>query len=317
MSTTKPGIHVREGGEDVTLSTRIGTRELGSLILTAAGTAGYGAELGGYGDLSELGAVVTKSLAPFAHEGNPAPRVVAEGEDMLNSVGLAGPGIPYWREHYLPEVLARGARVVASIWGRTVEDYATGAGLLSGLDLVALEVNASCPNLESRSRMFAHSADATAEIVHAAGASGLPLWVKLSPNTPDLVEIAGAALAAGAEALVLVNTVLGLSIDVETRRPALWAMGGGLSGPGILPVALRAVYDVHAAFANAPLVGVGGVSSGRDALALVMAGASAVEVGTASFADPRAPWRIAREVEEWMRHRGVQTVSELVGAAHD
>jgi dihydroorotate dehydrogenase (NAD+) catalytic subunit len=303
-------------GDVVSLATRVGDSELRSFVLTAAGTAGYGDELAGYGDLSELGALVTKSLAHFAHEGNRAPRVVAEGVDMLNSVGLAGPGIPAWLDDELPAARARGATVVASLWGRTVEDYARGAELLADADILALEINASCPNLEGRSRMFAHSAEMTADLVRASAPVERPRWVKLSPNTPDLVEIAGAALDAGADALVLVNTVLGLSIDVESRRPALGGVGGGLSGPGILPVALRAVYDVHAAFPDAPLVGVGGVSSGRDALALVMAGASAVEVGTASFADPRAPWRIQREATEWLARHGVSRVGELVGVAH-
>ncbi len=300
----------------MSLATRVGDVNLPSFVMTAAGTAGYGDELAGYGDLGDLGALVTKSLAHFAHEGNPAPRVVAEGADMLNSVGLAGPGIEAWAARDLPAARARGARVVASLWGRTVEDYARGAAMLAGLDVLAVEVNASCPNLEGRSRMFAHSAESTAAIVAASAACGRPRWVKLSPNTPDLVEIAGAALDAGADALVLVNTVLGLSIDVESRRPALGGVGGGLSGPGILPVALRAVYDVHAAYPDAPLVGVGGVSSGRDALAMVMAGASAVEVGTASFADPRAPWRIQREAAEWLARHGVSRVEELVGVAH-
>ncbi len=284
--------------------------------MTAAGTAGYGDELAGYGDLSELGAVVTKSLAHFAHEGNLAPRVAAEGTDMLNSVGLAGPGIAVWAERDLPRVLQRGARVVGSLWGRTTEDYARGAAMFAGLPLSALEVNASCPNVEGRSRMFAHSTEATRDIVEASAAAGLPRWVKLSPNTPDLVEIAGAALDAGAEALVLVNTVLGLAIDVDARRPTLGAGGGGLSGPGILPVALRAIYDVHRAFPRAPLVGVGGVSSGRDAVAMIMAGASAVQVGTASFADPRAPWRVAREMSRWMHHHGVVSLEEIRGVAH-
>jgi dihydroorotate dehydrogenase (NAD+) catalytic subunit len=164
--------------------------------------------------------------------------------------------------------------------------------------------------------MFAHSASATAELVEASRVAGVPLWVKLSPNTPDLVEIADAALRAGADALVLVNTVLGLSIDIEKRRPSLGRGGGGLSGPGILPVALRAVYDCRAAFADAAIVGVGGVSRGADAIAMVMAGADAVEVGTATFANPRAPWRILRETQKWMRRHGVSDLRSLRGVAH-
>jgi dihydroorotate dehydrogenase (NAD+) catalytic subunit len=284
--------------------------------MTAAGTSGYGDELAGYGDLRQLGAVVTKSLASFAWAGNPPPRVSSSGAHMLNSVGLAGPGVEAWRRDYLPALLGRGVRVVGSIWGRTVDEFADAARAMKGAGLVALEVNASCPNLESRSMMFAHSAVATRAVVEASREAGVPLWVKLSPNTPELVEIAGAALDAGASGLVLVNTVLGLGIDVERRTTSLANGGGGVSGPGILPVALRAVFECRDAFPTAPIVGVGGVASGEDAVAMLMAGANALEVGTATFADPRAPWRILRGLEHWMRRHDVTRVQDLVGAAH-
>ena len=175
------------------LTTAVGAVTLRSPILTASGTSGYGDELAGYGNLSALGAVVVKSLAAFEWAGNPAPRVAASGEHMLNSVGLAGPGVAAWRERYLPDLERRRCDVVASIWGRTVAEFAQAAEAMRGASVIALELNASCPNLESRSRIFAHSALATAEIVRAAKAAELPLWIKLSPNTPDLVEIAGAA----------------------------------------------------------------------------------------------------------------------------
>jgi len=294
----------------------VGSVPLRSFVLTAAGTAGLGDELAAYGDLAELGAVVTKSLAAFAWEGNPAPRVASLGVDMLNAVGLAGPGVTAWRHDYLPALRARGADVVGSIWGRTTQEYADAAQAMRGADIVALEVNASCPNLESRSSIFAHSSSATAELVDAARVADVPLWVKLSPNTPELLDVAAAALAAGASALVLVNTVLGLSIDIEQRRPSLGNGGGGLSGSGILPVALRAVYDCRRAFPDVPIVGVGGVSSGDDAIAMVMAGATVVEVGTATFANPRAPWRVQREAIRWMRRHGVTSLDEIRGAAH-
>lgn len=298
------------------LSTSVGSVILNSPILTAAGTSGYGDELAGYGELSELGAVVVKSLAAFSWEGNPPPRVVASGEHMVNSVGLAGPGVSAWREQYLPALLARRAKVVGSIWGRTTQEFADAALAMKCADVVALEVNASCPNLDSRSAIFAHSAVATSEIVRAARVAGMPLWVKLSPNTPDLVEIAGAALEAGADALVLVNTVLGMSIDIERRAPTLGNGGGGVSGPGILPISLRAVYECRSAYRDAPIIGVGGVSSARDAVAMLMAGANAVEVGTATFANPRVPWLIQKELRKWMDRHGVGSVSDLVGAAH-
>jgi dihydroorotate dehydrogenase (NAD+) catalytic subunit len=298
------------------LATNVGALSLRSPILTAAGTSGYGDELAGYGDLNTLGAVVVKSLAAFAWEGNAAPRVAASGVHMVNAVGLAGPGVATWRDKYLPDLEGRGCDVVASIWGRTVEEFAQAAKAMRGASVVAMEVNASCPNLESRSTIFAHSALATAEIVRASKVAGLPLWIKLSPNTPELVEIAGAALDAGADALVLVNTVLGLAIDVEQRQASLGNGGGGISGPGILPIALRCVYDCRVAFPDAPIVGVGGVSSGEDAVAMIMAGANAVEVGTATFANPRAPWIVQHELETWMRRHGVERINDLTGAAH-
>lgn len=298
------------------LATNVGAVALRSPILTAAGTSGYGDELAGYGDLSSLGAVVVKSLAAFAWEGNAAPRVAASGEHMLNSVGLAGPGVASWRAHYLPDLEGRHCDVVASIWGRTVTEFGDAAEAMRGAQVIAMEINASCPNLESRSSIFAHSALATAEIVRAAKVAGLPLWIKLSPNTPDLVAIADAALDAGADALVLANTVLGLGIDIERRRPSLGNGGGGLSGPGILPIALRCVYECRAAFPGTPIVGVGGVSSGEDAVAMIMAGANAVEVGTATFANPRAPWMVQRGLERWLQQHNVSRVADLVGAAH-
>jgi len=301
----------------VNLSTNVAEVSLRSPILTASGTAGHGDELAGYGDLAQLGAVVVKSLAAFAWAGNRAPRAGAVGDEMINSVGLSGPGVAAWREAELPALRARGANVVGSIWGRSVAEFEEAALAMRGADVIALEVNASCPNLESRSTIFAHSTSMTAEIVAAAKTAQLPLWVKLSPNTPALVEIAQAALEAGASALVLVNTLLGLAIDVEARRATLGNGGGGVSGPGLLPVSLRAVYECRAAFPDAGIVGVGGVTRGADAIAMAMAGADAVEVGTATFSNPRAPWLIQREVERWMTRHAVSTWRELRGVAHE
>jgi dihydroorotate dehydrogenase (NAD+) catalytic subunit len=262
---------------------------------------------------------VVKSLAVTPWPGNPAPRVHEVGAGMLNSVGLQGPGLPAWLEDDLPALTAAGARVVVSIWGRSVADYAAAATLLAQAAarapaLVAVEVNVSCPNVEDRSRMFAHSASATAEVVAATGGCGLPRWVKLSPNVPDLTEIAGAALEAGAEGLTLVNTLLGLALDLETGRPVLGGGGGGLSGPVVHPVAVRAVWECRAAFPDAAIVGVGGVASGRDAVELLMAGADAVQVGTATFRQPRAPWQVLREVQRWCAAHG-STVGDLRDAA--
>jgi dihydroorotate dehydrogenase (NAD+) catalytic subunit len=298
------------------LETSVGSVALRSPVMTAAGTAGYGDELSGYGDLMALGAVVVKSLATFQWDGNPAPRVASIGNDMINAVGLSGPGIAAWRETYLPDLLATGATVVGSIWGRNIGEFADAAAAIKGANIAALEVNASCPNLEDRSSIFAHSASATSEIVRATKVAGVPLWVKLSPNTPDLVAVAGAAIEAGADALVLVNTVVGLAIDIEKRSATLGNGGGGVSGPGILPIALRAVFECHSAYPQTAIVGVGGISSGEDAVAMMMAGASAVEVGTATFANARAPWMIQKQLEKWLKKQGISNVSEIIGAAH-
>jgi dihydroorotate dehydrogenase (NAD+) catalytic subunit len=299
------------------LPVALGSVALSNPVMTASGTSGHGAELSAYFDLSELGAVVVKSLAVFPHSGNPAPRVQPATAGMLNSVGLQGPGISAWIEDELPALQASGAAVVVSIWGRRVEDYAQAAVLLADAPecVVALEVNVSCPNVEDRSKMFAHSPVATAEVLAATAAFGRPRWAKLSPNVADLAEIADAALSAGAEALTLINTVLGLAIDPKARTLALGAGRGGLSGPAIRPVALRAVYDCREAFPEAAIVGVGGVVSGLDAAELIMAGANAVQVGTATFEDPRAPLRVQRELISWCAKEGVTDISELVGVA--
>jgi dihydroorotate dehydrogenase (NAD+) catalytic subunit len=298
------------------LSTSVGTVALPNPVMTASGTAGHGAELGAYGPLAGLGAVVVKSLSAGPWAGNPAPRVHEVAAGMLNSVGLQGPGVPAWVVEELPRLAATGARVVASIWGRRVEDFAAAATGLAGVPgVVAVEVNVSCPNVEDRSRMFAHSASATAEAVDAAATAGLPRWAKLSPNVADLLEIAASALGAGAEALTLVNTLLGLAVDVERRRPALGAVGGGLSGPAVHPVAVRAVWECRKAFPDVGIVGVGGVMSGTDAVELLLAGADAVQVGTATFRDPKAPWKVLGQVERWCRRHQVTRVRELIGAA--
>ena len=305
-------------GPAVDLATTVGSLELANPVMTASGTAGHGDELSAYVDLAALGAVVVKSLSAGPWAGNPAPRVHETPAGMINSVGLQGPGVAVWARDELPPLLARGARVVASIWGTTVDDYARAAELLAGApeEVIAVEVNVSCPNHHDRNRMFAHSPATTADAVRAAAVCGRPLWAKLSPNVSDLASIAAAAGEAGAEAVTLVNTVLGMAIDPETRRPRLGGGGGGLSGPAIHPVAVRAVHDVHAALPELPIVGVGGVARGVDAIELMLAGASAIQVGTASFADPRSVGRVRDEIEEWCRAHGVGAARELIGGAH-
>jgi dihydroorotate dehydrogenase (NAD+) catalytic subunit len=313
------------GSRGVNLTSQVGSVVLKNPVLTASGTAGHGVEMAGYLDYGSLGGFVSKSLSAMPWAGNPAPRLRETPSGLLNSVGLQGPGVEHWRSSELPKLRERGATVVASIWGSTVEEFHRAAEMLAGAEgVVAVEVNVSCPNLEDRNRMFAHSRSATAEAVYASAAAGLPLWVKLSPNAADLVEIADAGLGAGAEAVVLVNTLLGMAIDAEhwTYRLGSGTIGGGLSGPAIRPVALRAVHDCREAFprgapgpAGLPvsIVGVGGVATGLDAVEMMMAGADAVEVGTASLRDPRAPLKVISGISKWCARHNISHVRELVG----
>lgn len=301
------------------LTTTIGSVTLPNPVMTASGTAGHGTELSPYVDLAGLGAVVVKSLSVAPWPGNAAPRVHETPAGMLNSIGLQGPGVAAWLEDDLPPLLDLGARVVVSIWGRSVEEYHAAAALLADAPpgVVAVEVNLSCPNVESRGSMFAHSPKATTEAVAVTEACGRPRWAKLSPNVTDLPAIAAAAREGGAEAVTLVNTVMGLLIDPETRRPRLGNGGGGLSGPAIHPVAVRAVHDCHAAHPDLPIVGVGGVARGADAAELLLAGASAVQVGTATFADPRAPAQVLEELAAWARRQADPRLDHIIGGAHD
>ena len=237
---------------------------------------------------------------------------------MMNAVGLQGPGVDAWRHDHLPALLAAGATVVASIWGRSVADYAAAAEALADAPagVVAVEVNLSCPNTEAGRRVFAHSPSATADVMAATAACRRPRWAKLSPNVTDLVPIAAAARDAGAEAVTLVNTVMGLALDPATGASRLGIDGGGLSGPAIHPIAVRAVYDVRAALPDLAIVGVGGVASAEDAVELLVAGAQAVQVGTATFADPRAPARVLAGLEDWCRRHRIGSIDEHIGGAH-
>jgi dihydroorotate dehydrogenase (NAD+) catalytic subunit len=286
-------------------------------MMTASGTAGHGDELARYMDLAALGAVVVKSLAAFEWAGNPPPRVHPAGTGMINAVGLQGPGVRRWLDEDLPALTATGARVVASIWGRTVEDYRLAAEQLAGAppSVVAVEVNLSCPNLEGRDGIFAHDAALSARVIAATVGCGRPRWAKLSPNTDRVVDVAAAVAEAGAEAVTLSNTLLGMVLDPVSGLPVLGAGGGGYSGRPVHAVAVRTVFDVHAALPALSIIGVGGVASGWDAAELMLAGASAVQVGTASFVDPAAALRVQRELLTWCAERGL-AAADLTGLAH-
>lgn len=301
----------------------VGSVALPTPIMTASGTAGHGAELAAFMDLGALGAVVVKSLAPFAWEGNPAVRVHQTPSGMINSVGLQGNGVAAWLEQDLPRLEASGARVVASIWGRTIDDYAQAAEALSSASnaVVAVEVNISCPNTEAGNELFAHSASMTRAVLAATASASRPRWAKLSPNVgTGLPGIAEAARLGGAEAVTVANTWFGLSIDPVTRRARLGSVtgpgsGGGVSGPAIHPLAVRAVHTVHTAHPDLPIIGAGGASCAEDVVEFLLAGASAVQIGTATLADPRACARITTELAGWCARQGVSRVAELIGAA--
>jgi dihydroorotate dehydrogenase (NAD+) catalytic subunit len=295
----------------------VGSVELRAPVMTASGTAGYGTELAAYLDVGALGAVVTKSLAAYEWPGNPAPRLHPTAQGMINAVGLQGPGVQYWLDHVAGDLVATGATVIASIWGRSLEDYARAAELLAAAppEVVAVEVNLSCPNLEGRGSIFAHDSALSAEVIAATAACGRPRWAKLSANTDRIIDVAAAVVDAGAEAVTCINTLLGLAYDPTTLAPTLGAGGGGLSGRAIHPVAVRAVHDVHRALPEVPIVGVGGVASAWDAIELMLAGASAVQVGTATFANPGAAATIQSGITEWAAERGLPRLADIAAIA--
>ena len=306
----------------VDLSTTLAGVGFPNPIFTASGCAAAGRELSAFFDVADLGAIVTKSVMRDPRLGRPTPRMAETPSGMLNSIGLQGPGISAFLEHDLPWLAEHGARAVVSIAGGSVEEYGELARRLRGaVGLTMVEVNISCPNVADRGQVFACSPTAAADVIAAVrqeltGEARVPVLAKLSPDVTDIVEIARSVVAAGADGLSLINTLLGMVIDPHTLRPALAGITGGLSGPAIRPVALRCVYQVHAALPTMPILGMGGVRTGADALAFLAAGASAVSVGTAVFGDPGAPMRIVHELSAELASRGIGSVSDVIGAAH-
>ncbi|HEX6933765.1 MAG TPA: dihydroorotate dehydrogenase [Streptosporangiaceae bacterium] len=303
------------------LRTRLGNVELPNPILTASGCASSGRELAQFVDVSKIGAVVTKSVMLAPRAGRPTPRMAETSSGMLNSIGLQGPGIDAFLQRDLPWLMSRGARTVVSIAGGTVEEYAELAARLSdAAGVTAIEVNISCPNVEHRGQVFAcDPADAGAVLaaVRSRARYDIPVFAKLSPDVTDIVSIARACVSAGADGLSMINTLLGMVIDTDTMRPALAGMTGGLSGPAIRPIAVRCIWQVREALPDVPIIGMGGVMTGTDALELMLAGASMISVGTAIFHDPSACARILRELDEELVRRGIDRASDVVGRAHE
>jgi len=276
----------------IDLSTTLGNAWFSSPLFTASGCASSGKELAQFIDLREIGAVVTKSVMSKPRHGRATPRMAETPSGMINSIGLQGPGIDQFLAHDLPWLVSQKARVIVSIAGETVEEYATLARKVrSAPGISALEVNISCPNVENRGLVFACDPDASRRVIDGVRKTlggELPIIAKLSPDVTDLVSIAKGVVDAGADGLALINTVLSMVINLDTMRPHLGGKTGGLSGPAIRPIAVRAIYQVHEALPAVPILGMGGVASGRDALELILAGAKGVSIGTASFGDPAA-----------------------------
>ena len=304
----------------IDLSTTLGNAWFPSPLFTASGCASSGKELAQFIDLREIGAVVTKSVMSKPRHGRPTPRMAETPSGMINSIGLQGPGIDAFLAHDLPWLVSQKARVIVSIAGETVEEYATLARKVrSAPGISALEVNISCPNVENRGLVFACDPEASRRVIDGVRKTlggELPIIAKLSPDVTDLVSIAKGVVDAGADALALINTVLSMVINLDTMRPHLAGKTGGLSGPAIRPIAVRAIYQVHAALPHVPILGMGGVSSGRDALELILAGARGVSIGTASFGDPAAIITIQHELIELLKARGFTSVAQAVGFAH-
>lgn len=309
---------VVRGGVD--MSTRLAGLPLPNPVLTASGCAAAGRELQQFFDVAALGGVVTKSIMLQARSGRGTPRMAETPSGMLNSIGLQGPGIESFLAHDLPWLAERGARAVVSIAGGSVQEYAELARRLRGQPgLAMIEANISCPNVEDRGQVFACHPPAAAAVVRAVRAETapeVPVFAKLSPDVTDIVAVARACAEAGADGLSLINTLLGMVIDTTTLRPVLAGVTGGLSGPAIRPVAVRCIWQVHAALPEVPLLGMGGIRNGLDALQLVLAGASAVSVGTTVFGDPSAPVRVLRELQQALAERGLGSLTEAIGRAH-
>jgi dihydroorotate dehydrogenase (NAD+) catalytic subunit len=303
-------------------------RVLPNPLMTASGCAANGAELHRFFDVSELGAFVTKSVMADPRSGRGTPRMAETPSGMLNSIGLQGPGIAAFVDNDLPWLASVGARVLPSIAGGSSTEFAHVAATLRASRafdaVVGVEVNISCPNVANRGLVFACDPMASAKVIALVREQlprDVPVFAKLSPDVTDITTIAAACVKAGADGLTMINTLLGMVIDTDLMRPHLGGLTGGLSGPGIRPVAVRAIWQVRQAMAEGripvvPIIGVGGVRTGRDALELVAAGASAVQVGTATFNDPTAPVRVLHELTDILVEKGYERLSDVVGAAH-
>lgn len=306
MVMNKPGLAVNIGGI-----------QMKSPVVTASGTFGYGPEYAPYLDLNRLGAIVVKGITLKPRAGNPPPRLAETPAGILNAIGLQNPGVERFIAEALPYLSGYDLPVIVNIAGDAVKDYALLADRLDRAPGVAgLEVNISCPNVKKGGLQFGSDPSAAAEVTRAVkGHTGLPVVVKLSPNVTDIVPVAEKVAGAGADALSMINTLLGMTIDIKKRRPFLGNVTGGLSGPAVKPVAVRAVWQVYREV-PLPIIGMGGITTADDALEFILAGASAVAVGTAHFINPRATVEVLGGLEEYLAANGIADIRDLVGAAH-
>lgn len=304
----------------VDLSTTLGNAWFPSPVFTASGCASSGKELAQFFDLKDIGAIVTKSVMNKPRHGRPTPRMAETPSGMLNSIGLQGPGIDAFLANDVPWLLSQGSRVIVSIAGETADEYAVLARKLrSTSGISAIEVNISCPNVENRGLVFATDRDTASRVIDGVRkviGGEIPILAKLTPDVTNIADVARGVVDAGADGLALINTVLGMVINLDTMRPHLGGKTGGLSGPAIRPVAVRAIYQVHESLPQTPILGMGGVSNGRDALELILAGASGVSIGTASFGDPTAIIKVQNELKDLLAQRGFTSLKQAIGYAH-
>lgn len=296
------------------LSVNVGSLQLKNPVLTASGTFGYGSEFTDFLDLSRLGGFIVKGTTLHAREGNDYPRMAETPSGMLNAVGLQNKGVNYFAEKIYPQIKGCGSEIIVNVSGATVDDYVGVAERLLDLpEIHAIEVNISCPNVRQGGMAFGTTAKGAAAVTAALRrAWDRTMIVKLSPNVTDITEIARAVEDEGADSVSLINTLMGMAVDVERRRPCLSTVTGGLSGPAVRPVAVRMVWQV-AKVVKIPVIGLGGITCGRDALEFLMAGATAVEVGTANFLDPAASVRVVEEIEEYCRREKIGDIREIIG----
>lgn len=296
------------------LNVTIGGLTLKNPVLTASGTFGYGEEFSDFIDLSRLGGFIIKGTTLEHREGNPYPRMVETPSGMLNAVGLQNKGVDYFIEHIYPRIKDTDSHIIVNVSGASIDDYVKVCEKLNDLDKInAIEVNISCPNVKQGGMAFGTTCDGAAQVTEAVRkAYGKTVIVKLSPNVTSIADIAKAVEGAGADSVSLINTMLGMAIDVERRRPYLSTITGGLSGPAVRPVAVRMVWQVAHAV-KIPVIGLGGIMNGRDAMEFIMAGARAVEIGTANFIDPAVTIKVIEYLDDFCNRHGVADINELVG----